>query len=210
MRRAGIGLDLAVALAALAAGLAAGCQPYRVEYHRRPDFHRKAAGGALPNRVTLPDGTVIVYESEHGPDGLAGADGEGANLFQPREETEDGQIILRAILPEHVVVNTLWCIQQERYDLLWDQMLSEHTRLEYENIGQGSEEFSQFFARHREELAMMLSRMVLGLAGDQVLIDPRGQGVIRLKLRASIASQFRFKSVYVINEGLGLKLLLIK
>jgi hypothetical protein len=39
----------------------AGCKGYRIEYIKRPAYYRDAQAGGAPERVTLEDGTVLVF-----------------------------------------------------------------------------------------------------------------------------------------------------
>ena len=108
MRRAPIAIA-ALAMTPIVTAMA-GCEPYRIEYHTRPEIYQVASETELPDRVTLDDGTVIIYNS---PDSKAIAESESdpdAKTFQPRIEHEDGSVTLQAALPEHVLLNTLGCL----------------------------------------------------------------------------------------------------
>ena len=123
-----------------ASALLCGCETYRIEYHERPAFYQKASATKLPDRVTLEDGTLIVYNQKDAK-GLAEDVGEE---FKIRESDDDGNVTLRAMLPEHVLSNTLTCIKNREYELLWDQIVSERTKLAYEAQGEGYEEFAAY------------------------------------------------------------------
>jgi hypothetical protein len=192
-------------LSLCAAALLAGCKPYRIEYHRRPAYYQRVSDRPLSERVVLDDGTVIVYNDA---DPFDESQDEEKKNFQIREELEDGSIVLRALLPEHVLANTLECIRNEEYELLWDQMLSERTKLAYADQGQGLEEFSAFFREHRREMARTLNRMLLGITVHEVVIENAGNGVTVCRFWPQVAKDFRFKKVSLVNEY-GLKLLLI-
>ena len=198
---------LLVAVAGLGVVAAWGCATYRIEYHRRPAFYRQAAMGKLPDRVTLEDGTVIVFEE----DGVgAGGRGRARKPFQIRLVRDDGSIVLRCRMPEDVLVNTITCLHNEEYKLLWEQMLSERTKAAYEERLEGVEEFSAFFARNRRDLLAALTRMRLGIPRQEVIIENLGGRVIRYRFRPHIATQFKFKRLEMISEGPGLKLLMIR
>ncbi len=198
---------LLAAVAGLGVVAAWGCATYRIEYHRRPAFHRQAAMGKLPDRVTLEDGTIIVFEE----DGVrAGGRGGVRKPFQIRLKRDDGSIVLRCRMPEDVLVNTITCLRNEEYELLWEQMLSDRTKAAYEERLEGVEEFSAFFARNRRDLVAALTRMRLGIPRQEVIIENVGGGVIRYRFRPHIATQFKFKRLEVISEGPGLKLLMIR
>jgi hypothetical protein len=184
-----------------------GCEPYRIEYHSRPRFYAEMSETDLPDRVVLDDGTIVVYNAAKDPGPSAGGTDQ---QFRIREEKPNGEIDLRAVLPQHVVANTLTCLQNQEYELLWDQMLSEQTKMAYEAQEQGVEEFAAFFRAHRNELAKTLNRMLRGLATHEVTVEDRGDGVLVCRFWPQIAQQFKFKQVLLVREGLGMKLLLIK
>ncbi len=196
-----------LAVAALGVLAAWGCATYRIEYRRRPAFYRQAAMGRLPDRVTLEDGTVIVFEEDGVRTGGRGADREP---FKIRLVRDDGRILLRCRRPEDVLVNTITCLHNEEYELLWEQMLSEQTKAAYEERLEGVEEFSAFFARNRRDLLAALGRMRLGIPRQEVIVKNLGGGVIEYRFRPQIAGQFKFKRLEVISEGPGLKLLMIR
>lgn len=187
----------------------AACETYRVEYHKRPAFYKSAAVGELEDRVTLDDGTVIVYSTrgEQAAGGGVNTDGE---RFRIREELDDGTIILRALLPQHVLANTMTCLRNQEYELIWDQLLSEQTRRSYELHDQGYDEFAAFFEANRLELGATLTRMMLGLSRGESFMENVGGGVILFRFHPRIAPQFEFKIAKVIAEGGGLKLLIIE
>ncbi len=186
----------------------AGCQTYRVEYHRRPAFYKSAAVGELEDRVTLEDGTVLVYSTRGGSQ--VSGDAASGERFQIREELDDGTIILRAMLPQHVLANTMTCLRNQEYQLIWDQLLSKRTKRSYELHDQGYDQFAAFFGANRLELGATLTRMMLGLSRGESYMENMGGGVILYRFHPRIASEFEFKTVKVIAEDGGLKLLIIE
>ena len=187
----------------------AGCETYRVEYHRRPAFYKSAAVGKLEDRVTLEDGTVLVYTSRGGAPVAAG-EGSSSKRFQIREELDDGTIILRALLPQQVLANTMTCLRNQEYELIWDQLLSEQTRHSYEVRDQGYDQFKAFFEANRLELGATLTRMMLGFSRGESFMETVAGGVILFRFHPRIAPEFEFKTIKVIPEGGGLKLLIIE
>ena len=57
----------------LGPALLAGCTEYRIEYHRRPAYYEQASEEELPDRIVMPDGTVIVYVDDFTESSLAKA-----------------------------------------------------------------------------------------------------------------------------------------
>lgn len=206
--------SLTVAARLLLVASAVSCQQYRVEHHKRPAFYQRAISGELPDQVTLDDGTVIKYEPVEATSTLGRKTEDGRKSFEIREESEapDGTklITLRAMLPEHVLVNTLTCLRNEEYALLYEQMLGERARERHEQEGGGVEEFSASLRKNRHDLVATLTRMVAGLPHEEVAIVSNGDGVIRCRLRPQIAQPFKFTTVDVVKEGTAMKLLRIE
>lgn len=200
-----------VTIASAAIVLLSACEPYRIEYVKHPEFHRSAGRGSIPDRTVLPDGTIVV--NVYGDDDeteLQRKANSQSEPFKIREEKEDGRIIVRAILPEHVLANTMTCLRNEEYEILWNQLLSERTKLAYSEQGLTKEDFIQFFHENRQELARTLNRMILGLPRQEVVTDNLGQGVLQYRFVPQVAGAFKFRKVQIIGEGYGLKLLLIQ
>jgi len=212
------GSDKAIHLAGMllaAGGLAIGligCKPYRIEHRKRPSFYHRASATELPEQEVLEDGTIVVYETSR-PRGefqrSREVDEEG-KPYEIREEKEDGTIVLRAFLPEHVLANTLTCLRNEEYELLWDQMLAEVTKQAYEDRGEGPEQFAAFFRKHRQELAKTLNRMILGIPREEVEVVWAGVDAVGCRLRRHVAEQFVFTQVEMVREERDLKLRIIQ
>ena len=194
--------------------LVGGCGSYRIEYHTRPSYYKNAMTGATQDRVTLADGTVLVFTSRAVFDDAGdNSDGIGdgpSERFQIRQEFDDGTIVLRAFLPQHVLANTMTCLRNQEYELIWEQLLSEQTRRSYKAREQDYDDFAAFFAANRLELAATLTRLMLGLTRGESFMSNDGSGVVRFYFHPRIGREFDFKTVEVVAEGGGLKLLMIK
>jgi len=202
-------LPTVIAPSLLGAVLPAGCQEYRIVHHQRPAYYAELSDAPLPDRVEMPDGSVAVYHTKSYGREETDSTGDEDKRFKPREELEDGTIVLRALLPEHVVGNTLECIRNEEYELLWDQMLSEQTKMAYEEEGKSKEDFIAFFREHRVELARTLNRMVIEFATHQVVVESDENGLLVCRFWPQVAQHFKFRYVAMMYEGFGLKLALI-
>ena len=119
--------------------------------------------------------------------------------------------MLRAIMPEHVLYNTLACIKNEEYALLWDQMVSQRTKTECLLREQSCEDFATWCAKHRVELAQMLNRMRHGMLHNDVILESVEPGVFQYRFQPRVGELFKFKRVLVSSEPPnGFKLLVIK
>jgi hypothetical protein len=186
------------------------CSTYRVEYHKRPGYYRSVAARQQPDQVTLEDGTVLVFTTREPTSELMRQSDSESEPFQIREELDDGTIVLRALLPQHVLANTLTCLRNQEYELIWEQLLAERTKRAYELREQGYEEFEGFFAGNRNELAATLTRLLLGLVRGEAFMENVGGGVVQFQFHPRVATEFQFKTAEVVSEGGGLKLLMIR
>jgi len=201
----------AALLMAVAAMLLSACQSYRIEHHRRPAFYEKAALGELPDELVLEDGTIVKYSTRVTQRRLHAQSNESAGKpFQMREERDDGMVILSAYLPEHVIVNTLTCLRNEEYELLWDQLVAERTKQAAAEAGEGVEEFAAWMRKHRHDLVATLTRMAAGIHNEAISVTPMGDNLIRCRLRPQIAQPFKFKTIDMAREGFDLKLVGIR
>lgn len=201
---------MAVAALAVAAG---GCKPYQIEYRKRQAFYEKASMGKLPDEVTLDDGTVVKYSTYEEQSSMGRTGSEAGRKFLIREDMEDGSVVLRAVLPEHVLLNTLQCLRQEEYELLWAQMLSDRVKQQWEQQKGDDAEAActAYFRRNRHELVASLTRMAAGLPAQEVRFDPKGGGVTRCRLRPQFVGDLKFTWIDVVRDGDGpiLKLLMV-
>ena len=188
--------------------LGAACEPYRIEYHReRPAYYDRYSSKPLPDRVELDDGTIVVYGKD--TDNVFQSDAE-SNQFKIRETDEEGNVTIRALLPAHVIANALTCLRNGEYELLWDQLIAEQTKMAYQDADEDYEAFERFCREHRVDLARTLNRMLLGIVHHEVAVEQRPDGIIECRFWPHVGAHFRFKTVEIAQEGFGLKLVMIR
>jgi hypothetical protein len=210
-----------VAAAALAASL--GCQEERVEYQYRPGY---MTDPNAPSEVTLADGTRVVFvdtpigQSTIDRDRIKnpkpkpvklGPDGKPIPVkqFEPREQTDDGKVILRNITPDHVVANTMQCMRLEEYRLIWDQLLAPETRSAYERSG-GYEAFAAWCATNRRPTMELLNRMRFNAMGSDVVMDKVSPTRMRARLSPHLWDQFKLRVIDFEMTDDGMKLVSIQ
>ena len=64
--------------------------------------------------------------------------------------------------------------------------------------------------RNRVDLAKTVNRMLWGLPRSEVVVENMPNGVIRCRFHPNIGRSFKFRTVDIVNESYGLRLLLIK
>lgn len=189
--------------------LSAGCQPYTTVYHTRPGYYKLASEDPLPDEFVDDDGVRHVYiERGTTPDGRSSTQ-RNAESFKIRQEDDDGHVTLRAVLPAHVVMNTLTCFRNEEYEVLWDQLVSTQTKLAWSERGGHEADFVAWCRQYRLDVARMLTRMSLGLSSGETVVEPR-DGFVVCRFWPHVAQEFRFKEVWMTREGFGLMLVAIR
>ena len=151
-------------------------------------------------RAMIAAGVEVPEEEDTGP-----------RKFKGREELDDGQIILRAILPEHVLGHTMTCLRNGEYQLLWDQIVSQDTKMTYAQRDMGVAEFAEFCRKNRSELMKTLNRMIFSYySGSDVILDRLQNLTVQVRFSALLAQQFKFREVIVVQELDGMKLGIIR
>jgi hypothetical protein len=203
---------LATAAFAVAA-FAGGCTPERVEYRPRPDL---SFGEQPPEEFIAPDGTRVVFVDP----GASGADGErlaasaaagggkkAPPAFEPRAQLDDGTVVLRCLMPQHVVGNAMTCFRNEEWRLMWDQLLADESRATYERPGGGGfAAFEAWCIKNRRPAMELLNRMRFDAMGSDVVMRPIGRGVTRATLTPHLWDQFGLRVVEFEQTPQGMRL----
>ncbi|MDP6693159.1 MAG: hypothetical protein QF444_02445 [Phycisphaerales bacterium] len=187
--------------------LLVSCKTQKVEYRTRPAWHY-AMGTEMPNEEVGEDGTIIRYTTVGGSQSSAVANYlDGIELRSENEIT--GEVTLRAILPEHVLEQTLVCLRDRDWNLLYEQVLSTATRENYEAKEYGREEFIAFFEKNRKELGKTVQRLLRGKSFGDVVHKNIGNFVVVSFAPGSVGN-FKFHTVKLCREGEFLKLAIIE
>ncbi len=136
---------------------------------------------------------------------------EASRGFKGRETLDDGSVVLRAMLPEHVLGHTMTCLRNREYILLWDEMIAQSTKDEYAARGLGVENFAEFCRAKRPDLMMTLNRMVFSYySGSDVIIERQQDLSVKLRFSNQLADQFSYREVGIEQELDGMKLAYIR
>lgn len=185
-----------------------GCEQYRIEHRTYPTFYTKA-GLDMPDAQRLEDGTIVVYR-EQGDEtdvGLAALSATGETSGRSiREELPDGSVTLRNYLPAHVLANLFNCLRNEEYALIYEQLLSNESKVRWEEEGNTPDDFMAFFRQHRQAIAKTVNRIILGLPREEVEQKFAGNFAVCFRLRRHLADQFSYRQVEVLREDEGWKL----
>lgn len=217
-------LPAAAALAVAVLMPPAGCAEERVEYRYRPAY---ATAPDAPKEARLPDGTRIVFVDRDRtattlersgavdvpapPPPTLGPDGKPVpvKVFEPREVLDDGTVVLRCIMPDHVVANAMTCFRNEEYRLVWDQLLAPEAVARWERNG-GFEAFERWCRANRRYAMELLNRMRFNAVGSDVAMKQLGGGRMRATLSPHLWDQFQLRVIEFEQTPDGMKLLSIR
>ena len=193
MRRSPIQLLLVFLLFAL------GCEPTVVQYRKKPAYYQQMAGASFRDGTT-EDGVQIRWQEPTKSVSSPYEQVIGKEVFRIREEQADGSVVIQAKLPQHVLVNTLTCLRNNEYQLLWDQMLARSTRDFYERQEDGYVKYEAHLRKHRKDMAALVNRMIVGRTFGEVETQKADDGTIRCRLRKKLRRDFEFKEVLMVSE----------
>jgi hypothetical protein len=182
---------------------ASGCETYRVERHKRSPiyFNEEYVEGGVVTQTTLEDGTVVYFEPVQASSSYGRTGDRKGEPFKIREESPDGEVTLRALLPEHVLMNLFNCLRLGEYDVLYDKLLSRPTREAWES-STGFDGFSAYMQKNQIEIARLARRMLAGLPHQEVKFTRQGD-YTRCQLRPQVGGQFAFKAIDVVRQPDG-------
>ena len=171
-----------------------GCEEKRVQYRKTPSFYSRMADMQGGRDTILEDGTEIRFIHEQ-PSELDNFTDHTGKRFLMREELEDGSISLNAIMPEHVLLLLLDCLQEQEYTLFWDEMISTSTKEWYESEGGGQKACLEFLRINRRDIADALTRMKMGSGLNEVERIQVDDEIIRLRLVKHLRHRFTFTEI---------------
>ena len=180
-----------------------GCETKRVEYHTRPAWHYSMTK-TMASEVVRNDGTVVKYVPIGGSTSVAVQKYLDTIALQETDETT-GDTTLRAVLPVHVLTQTLVCLRDRDWDLLYDQILSGAARDYFDSREAGKAEFIAFFETHRNDLAKSIQKMIQGKPFGDVMMKEEGR-TIRMSFSPRMVGNFKFRNITFYREGEYLKL----
>jgi hypothetical protein len=185
----------------------ASCEVQTTEYRTRPSW-QEAMGSDLPTQSTRSDGTIMKFASSSSKKSTAfDAYLKTVTLVEKDEIT--GKTTLKAILPEHIFTQTLTCLRDRDWDLIYDQILSGGARRRYGEDESGREQCNLFFENNREDVAKTFQRMLRGTGNGDVLTNEFENKVV-YSFSNRVGVDYAFKSVTLVQEDQFLKLDLIR
>ncbi len=178
------------------------CAPHRIEY-RPQSAIETSLGAGVREDVHLDNGTIIRFTEapQKKSDGPAfKGQVEETHL---RVENEDGTVELRSTKPVDLIHNLMNCLRTREYQLIWEQLVSMPTLQRYEDNGHDIDHFVAVMEKRRIDLGRTLTRMQRGLRNNEATIKRAPNGLLRIQLQPSVASDFRYTKVDMIEEEQG-------
>lgn len=124
-------------------------------------------------------------------------------------ENADGTLTLNTPIPAYLVSHLYDGLLEERYDLIFTQLVSEMAKAKYADEGRDAWEIAEWLAANRREVIKVLMRMRGGFNSPDLTWSQRGK-VYRMQLTGRTAQGMRFTMMDVVREGGQFRLLLIK
>ena len=185
----------------------ASCEVQKTEYRTRPSW-QESMGGDLPFQSTRRDGTIMNFSPSSSKKSTA-FDAYLKTITLVEKDEITGKTTLRAILPEHIFTQTLTCLRDRDWTLLYNQILSKGARQSYEKENDGIEKFNNFFENNRDDIAKTFQRILRGTGNGDVLTNESDNKIVYY-FSDRVGINYTFKSVTLIQEGQLLKLDLIR
>lgn len=121
-------------------------------------------------------------------------------------EGPDGKIYLQTVDHMHVMNMVAWCLQNQRYDLLLEQVIAEQTKQEYRNLGRDPLEAVQWMVDNERDVYRLFSL----LRASRGRVENAGRGRLRLTLYGQLRLDMPVTEMEVVMEDRVWKLSVIR
>ena len=95
------------------------------------------------------------------------------------------------------------CLRTREYQLIWDQLIAQSTLDLYKEKDQGVEVFTAVMEERRVDLGRTLTRIQRGLRTNDARMKKAPNGVLRIELRPSVAGEYRYTKIDMVQEEQG-------
>lgn len=151
-----------------------------------------AQGGIKPDvprqRVTSTWESILTADAPP-PPGMP-IEGEPNRRVLP-----DGSVHLVSKSPRHLVAHLRDVIQRDEMDLLYEQLLSEHTKEWYRNRGRDPREAIEYIERNATEMRELLMDLPMGEGTPGARFENAGRNAFRLRAPGAAWSDKRFTTI---------------
>ena len=155
--------------------------------------------------ASAADGQVFAADVRSGVDATA----TGPNDIKPFTIRADGSTDLNTQSPEYLISHLNDALIEEKYDLLYDELISDEIKQTYLDVERDPQEIITWMQSNRRDALDLIRRMGGGLNSSDIVWNQRGP-TIRLELIGRASQQVRFKSMDIIREQGEFKLMVIQ
>ena len=134
------------------------CKTERTEYRNIPAWHL-AMGKKMPKNSDSTVDTKIIYSPIGGTNSIAVQNYLTTIELEKKDEVT-GEITLRAILPEQILSQTLVCLRDRKWDILYEQLLSKNAQDYFKAIDLDLIHYKSYFEKNRLEIAKTIRKML--------------------------------------------------
>lgn len=123
-----------------------------------------------------------------------------------RHEAADGSIHLWTVDHMHVMNMVAWCLQNQRYDLLLEEVIAAETKRDYRAAGRDPAEAVQWLVQHEADINRLFSL----LRAARGRVENAGYKRLRLTLYGQLRYELPITQMEVVMEDRVWKLAVIR
>jgi len=179
-----------IVVASVALTSLAGCS-YRREYGYKPFF--TGLDGAEFSTPASAD--------------VRGAQDSSQRLAEPRITNEDGSITLINATGRHLMVNIMYCLDQDNAALFVEQVLSDHAVNDAYDHGREPEDVFRILKENARDVRELFTRMPFGEHTPTVMMKSLGPNIIEIRLTGISTRGLKWKSMSMVMERGGWRLI---
>ena len=173
----------------------------------------KRGFGAIPGASSgIPverDGPALKNWGEVLQDLDAELPGEAVDGNVLRRRISSTEVMLVSQSPRHLLGHLGDVLRNGEWDLLYTQILSERVKQNYLDQGRDPRDAVEWFKERRDEILSLLVQMPAGEQTPGVFMRSIGPNMFSLRSPGGALSDLRYRTVQVIIEPEGFRLLLI-
>lgn len=128
-------------------------------------------------------------------------------LAEPRIVNEDGSVTLVNATGRHLMVNIVYCVDQDDAALFVDQILSNHAISDAYARGHDPEDIFEILKEDISNVKELFMRMPFGEHSPSVLLRPLGPNMVEVRLTKDSAGGLKWKSIRMVMERGGWRLI---
>ncbi len=125
-------------------------------------------------------------------------------------ENPDGSVKVVAKSVRHLMSNIMLCLEYEDDEVLFEQVISEQTKQEFQGKGKDPKEAVELLKKNRADISLLFSRMPFGEQSPNVIIQQPAKRTMVLEVTGLAAKDLKYTELWAVMEKGNWKLLWIK